>query len=95
MEPKTKLLDQMRVVLRLKHLSPRTEHAYINWAKRFIVFHGKRHPKDMGAEEIRAFLTHLALHRPRGGFNPECGFERVALPVSRRAKASISRSRYV
>lgn len=63
MEPKTKLLDQMRLVLRLKHLSVRTEHAYINWAKRFIVFHGKRHPKDMGAEEIRAFLTHLALHR--------------------------------
>src|SRR5262245_58957377 len=63
MEPKTKLLDQMRLVLRLKHLSPRTEHAYITWAKRFIVFHGKRHPKDMGAEEIRAFLTYLALHR--------------------------------
>ena len=63
MEPKIKLLDQMRLVLRLKHLSIRTEHAYINWAKRFIVFHGKRHPKDMGAEEIRAFLTYLALHR--------------------------------
>ena len=63
MEPKTKLLDQMRLVLRLKHLSIRTEHAYINWAKRFIVFHDKRHPKDLGAEEIRAFLTHLALHR--------------------------------
>ena len=63
MAPKTKLLDQMRLVLRLKHLSIRTEHAYINWAKRFIVFHDKRHPKDLGAEEIRAFLTHLALYR--------------------------------
>src|SRR5262249_22962662 len=63
MEPKTKLLDQMRLVLRLKHLRIRTEHAYINWAKRFMVFHGKRHPKDLGAEDIRAFLTHLALHR--------------------------------
>jgi integron integrase len=63
MAPKTKLLDQMRLVLRLKHLSIRTGHAYINWAKRFIVFHDKRHPKDLGAEEIRAFLTHLALHR--------------------------------
>jgi integrase len=63
MEPKTKLLDQMRLVLRLKHLSIRTEYAYITWTKRFIVFHEKRHPKDMGAEEIRAFLTPLALHR--------------------------------
>jgi len=63
MEPKTKLLDQMRLILRLKHLSIRTEQAYINWAKRFIVFHDKRHPKDMGAEEIRTFLTHLALDR--------------------------------
>jgi integrase len=63
MEPKTKLLDQMRLVLRLKHVSLRTERAYINWAKRFIVFHDKRHPKDMGAEEIRAFLIHLALDR--------------------------------
>jgi len=63
MEPKIKLLDQMRLILRLKHLSIRTEYAYITWTKRFIVFHEKRHPKDMGAEEIRAFLTHLALHR--------------------------------
>jgi site-specific recombinase XerD len=63
MAPKIKLLAQMRLVLRLKHLSLRTEHAYITWAKRFIVLHGTRHPKDRGAEEIRAFLTHLALHR--------------------------------
>jgi len=55
LEPKTKLLDQMRLVLRLKHLSLRTGYASITWAKRFIVFHEKRHPKDMGAEEIRAF----------------------------------------
>jgi integron integrase len=61
-EPKSKLLDQMRDIMRLKHLSYRTEQAYISWTKRFIVFHGKRHPKDMGAAEIRAFLTHLAVH---------------------------------
>jgi integron integrase len=53
----------MRLVLRLKHLSPRTEYAYITWTKRFIVFHEMRHPKDMGAEEIRTFLTYLALQR--------------------------------
>ena len=53
MESKTKLLDQMRHVLRLKHLSIRTEKAYVQWAKRFILFHHKRHPADMGAPEIR------------------------------------------
>ena len=61
-ESKTKLLDQMREVLRLKHLSYRTEEAYLSWVKRFILFHGKRHPRDMGAPEIRAFLSHLAIH---------------------------------
>ena len=61
MESKTKLLDQMRHVLRLKHLSIRTEKAYVQWAKRFILFHHKRHPADMGAPEIRAFLIYLAV----------------------------------
>jgi len=61
METKPKLLDQMRHVLRLKHMSIRTEEAYLSWTKRFILFHGKRHPQDMGAPEIRAFLTHLAV----------------------------------
>ena len=58
----TKLLDQMRLAIRLRHLSQRTEQAYINWSRRFILFHHKRHPKEMGAEEIRAFLTHLAVN---------------------------------
>ena len=62
MESQPRLLDQMREVLRLKHLSFRTEEAYIGWAKRFILFHDKRHPKDMGAEEIRVFLSSLATH---------------------------------
>ena len=60
MESQPRLLDQMREVLRLKHLSLRTEEAYIGWVKRFILFHEKRHPKDMGAAEIRTFLTYLA-----------------------------------
>jgi len=59
-EFKTKLLDQMRQVLRLKHLSIRTEEAYVSWVRRFILFNEKRHPKDMGAPEIRAFLSYLA-----------------------------------
>jgi integrase len=62
MESKTKLLDYMRLVLRLKPMSFRTEEAYVNWARRFLLFHHKRHPKDMGAQEIRAFLGHLAVH---------------------------------
>jgi integron integrase len=54
-------LDQVRDAIRLKHYSIRTEEAYVNWIRRFILFHGKRHPKDMGGPEIEAFLTHLAV----------------------------------
>ena len=61
MAPKTKLLAQMRAVLRLKHMRVRTEAAYVSWVRRFILFHDKRHPKDMGAEDIRAFVIHRAV----------------------------------
>src|SRR3989338_2891603 len=56
-----KLLDQVRDKLRVKHYSIRTEQIYVDWIKRFIFFHGKRHPKDMGARDVEAFLTHLAV----------------------------------
>ncbi len=52
---KPKFLDRVRAVARLKHLSLRTEEAYVQYAKRFILFHHKRHPAEMGAEEIRQF----------------------------------------
>ena len=58
---KPKLLDQVRDKIRLKHLSIRTEQAYVDWIKRFILFQQKRHPADMGAAEVEAFLTHLAV----------------------------------
>jgi len=58
-----KLLDQMREALQTQHYSIRTEEAYVEWAKRFILFHQKRHPKEMGTAEIEAFLTHLAVKR--------------------------------
>ncbi|HWU67706.1 MAG TPA: integron integrase [Stenotrophobium sp.] len=58
-----KLLARMRDELRLRHMSLRTEQSYLEWARRYILFHGKRHPKDMGAEELTAFLTHLAVER--------------------------------
>jgi integron integrase len=56
-----KLLDSVRDKIRLKHYSIRTEQAYVDWVRRFILFHGKRHPKEMGAAEVEAFLTHLAV----------------------------------
>ena len=61
MEQGKKLLDQVRDVLRLKHYAYRTEQSYLDWIKRFILFHNKRHPKDMGRAEVEAFLTHLAV----------------------------------
>ena len=58
-----KLLDRMRDAIRRKHYSIRTEDAYVDWAKRFILFHDKRHPREMGVPEIEAFLTHLAVDK--------------------------------
>ena len=55
-----KLLDQIRNKLRVKHYAIRTEEQYLHWIKRYILFHGKRHPKDMGAAQIEAFLSNLA-----------------------------------
>ncbi|MCJ7550789.1 MAG: integron integrase [Anaerolineae bacterium] len=55
------LLDQVHDALRLKHYSIHTEEAYVNWIRRYILFHNKRHPLDMGAAEIKTFLTHLAV----------------------------------
>ena len=59
--PPRKLLDQVRDVIRLKHYSYRTEETYVQWIVRYILFHNKRHPKEMGVAEIEEFLTHLAV----------------------------------
>jgi len=56
-----KLLDQVRDVIRLKHYSYRTEESYVAWIRRYILFHNKRHPSEMGALEIEAFLSYLAV----------------------------------
>jgi site-specific recombinase XerD len=56
-----KLLDQVRNKIRLKHYSIRTEQAYTHWIKRFVLFHHKRHPREMGAAEVEQFLTSLAV----------------------------------
>lgn len=58
-----RLLDRVRSEIRVRHYSPRTEKAYVEWIRRFILFHDKRHPREMGGEEVSAFLTHLAMQR--------------------------------
>jgi len=58
-----KLLDQLRDAIRARHYSIRTEKCYADWVRRFILFHNKRHPREMGAPEVEAFLTHLAVDR--------------------------------
>jgi hypothetical protein len=55
--PKPKLLDRVRLAVRARHYSRRTEKAYVHWIKRYILFHDKRHPAQMGAAEVTAFLT--------------------------------------
>ncbi len=59
--PEPRLLDRMRAALRARHYSERTEAAYCLWVKRFVRFHGMRHPAELGEAEINAFLTHLAI----------------------------------
>jgi len=61
--PPPKLLDQVVAKIRFKHYSRRTEQSYSHWIKRYILFHGKRHPKEMGAPEIEVFLSALATDR--------------------------------
>jgi len=58
-----RLLDRVRGQMRVRHMKWATEKAYVGWIRRYILFHGKRHPAEMGAKEISAFLTHLATRR--------------------------------
>jgi site-specific recombinase XerD len=58
-----KLLDRLREAIRVRHYSIRTEDAYAQWVRRFILFHDKRHPSTMGASEVEAFLSHLAVDK--------------------------------
>ena len=58
-----KLEEQLRQVIRFKHYSYKTEENYVGWYRRYVLWHGKRHPAEMGAVEVEAFLTHLAVNR--------------------------------
>lgn len=72
-----RLLARLRHALRVRHYSIRTEQAYVEWVRRFILFHGKRHPADLGAVEVQGFLTHLAVERS------------VASPTQNQAKSAL------
>jgi hypothetical protein len=58
-----RLLDRVRAEIRTRHYSLRTEETYVDWIKKFILFHHKRHPVDMGLREVETFLSHLASDR--------------------------------
>jgi Phage integrase, N-terminal SAM-like domain len=73
-DSKPRLLDQVRELIRIRHYSGRTEAAYVQWIRRFILFHGKRHPSEMGAPELTAFLSDLAIRR-----NVQPAFDRSAI----------------
>lgn len=60
---KPRLFDRVRQNIQALHYSPRTEKTYIGWIKRFIFFHGKRHPIEMGEKEINEFLSFLAIKK--------------------------------
>ena len=78
-----RFMDLVRERIRLRHLSYATEKHYVGWIHRFILFHGKRHPKDMGEEEIEQFLSHLAIKR-------DCapGTQNPTISLRDRARAS-------
>lgn len=59
----SRLLDRVRQAIRVRHYSPKTEQAYVSWVRRYVRFHGTRHPDEMGAEEVKAYLNHLAVAR--------------------------------
>jgi site-specific recombinase XerD len=61
--PKIRLLDRVRESIRVRQYSMSTEKSYVAWIRRYILFHGKRHPSEMEKPEIEAFLTHLAVNR--------------------------------
>jgi integron integrase len=62
-EPTPRLLDRVRELIRIRHYSIRTEQAYLQWIQRFVRFHDNKHPKDLGPNEVTAFLSHLAMAR--------------------------------
>ncbi len=91
-----RLLEQVSRVARLKHFSPKTEKSYLYYIKDFILFHNKRHPRDMGVSEIRSYLSYLAavylpyaLERKYPKANREWGWQYV-FPAANRSVEPLS-----
>ena len=91
--PKPRLLDRVREAIRARHYSRRTEKTYVAWIRRYIFFHGKRHPAEMGAREITDFLSALAVKDKVAASDAEPGAERAPLPVPGRAGAGCAVAR--
>lgn len=97
MDKKPKLLDLVRLRLRLLHKSLHTERQYLAWITQYISFCNRhepdkskwRHPKDCGRHEIEAFLTYLAVDRPCGGFHPKSSLERPGVPLPRNLRPAL------
>ena len=70
----------MRGIIRLKHYSKKTEKTHVSWIRCFILFHGKRHPEEMGEREIEAFLSHLAVNRKVVAVTPNQAFNAILFP---------------
>lgn len=87
---KPRLLDQVRQHIRVRNYSIRTETVYAEWVKRYIRFHRYRHPAEMGAAEIEAFLTHLAVAR-----NVSASTQNQALAALRVLYIAIASRRFV
>ena len=75
-EPPKMLSEVVRDTIRRKHYSYQIEKSYVQWIKRYVAFHHKRHPREMGQTEIEAFLTHLAVEGKVGCLYPESSLQR-------------------
>lgn len=91
--PPPKLLPRLREHLRTRHYSIRTEEAYADWVKRFILFHHKRHPKDMGAAEVEAFFDAFGSTPAGISIDTKSGQISAALPLQASAANRIALAR--
>ena len=91
--PKPRLLDRVRLAIRARHYSRRTEKAYVDWIKRYIFFHSKRHPIGMGAAKVTEFLTHLAVQGKVAASTQNQALSSWCAPSPRSGCPSSSRAR--
>jgi integrase-like protein len=91
-QTKPKLLDQVRQLMRLRHYSLRTEEAYVGWIRRYILFHGKRHPSELDEKHVSQFLTSLAMDGRTGGrCHPKSGAQPAVVFVQVTGRGLVTR----